>query len=507
MKKRMLSLVLALAMSLTLFGITGSAGAASDLPTIKYYFVADRANADDVQLVQDRLNELVCEEVGAYIELCPLSFAEVTTKIPLLLTTGGDVDVVSVSQFAPYSASYQTGGLMPLDELLETVTPDLLAKYDETIWNSVRIDGQIYMVPGYYPSVSYPGMWTAKERVDELGFDWENCSTWEDYEPYFEAILENQPGVTPILSSDEYWGRLYFPSYYGWESVGGVQSPKGQGMVVVDAVKGDTTVFAAPFTDEYEDTIRLMRSWYEKGYVLQTPPTETEMGNYRATGKMAAFLHAMSSTWDTTSMGEAEWGGDTILQCILKGHPAIIGATGNGTAVSRASKNPEAALKFIQTMYFNEEVENLLNWGLEDVHWVWVDKDLKVIGFPEGKNIDNVGYYPNTTWQFGDRYLQYFRAAADAETEGKTAEMIETNSVLSPLMGFNADTEPVKTQLANVANVCAEYGDPLEKGLVDPDDPNAGLEVFRQQLKSAGIDEIIAEYQRQIDEWKASQAQ
>ena len=56
-----------------------------------------------------------------------------------------------------------------------------------------------------------------------------------------------------------------------------------------------------------------MRKWYEKGYVLKTPPTEEEMGNLRSTGKMAAFLHCMSSTWDTTAMGQAEWGGDTIF--------------------------------------------------------------------------------------------------------------------------------------------------------------------------------------------------
>ena len=499
MLKRSLCTVLCLAM----IAVTG-VGFAAGLPTIKYYYVADRANPEDVLTVQNVLNDMIAEKIGANVELCPLSFAEVTTKIPLLLTTGGDADVVSISQFAPYTPSYQTGGLLPLDELLQGVTPDLFAMYDESIWNSVRIKGEIFMVPAYYPGVSYPGMWTAKERTDELGFDWENCSTWEDYEPYFDAILEKQPGVIPILSSDEYWGRLYFPSYYGWQSVGGVQSPKGQGEVVIDAVKGDTTVFAAPFTDEYEATIRLMRTWYEKGYVLKTPPTEAEMGNMRSTGKMAAFVHAMSSTWDTTGMGQAEWSGDTILQCILKGHPSIISAPGSGNAVSRASKNPEAALKFIQEMHLNADVHNLLNWGIEGTHWVWIDQAQKVIGYPEGKNVDNVGYYPNTTWQFGNRYLQYFRSAADAQTKAKTEALLATDAVMSPIMGFNVDTEPVKTQIANVANVCAEYGDPLEKGLVDPDDPVSGLEVFRQKLKDAGIDDIIAEFQTQIDNWKAS---
>lgn len=70
-------------------------------------------------------------------------------------------------------------------------------------------------------------------------------------------------------------------------------------------------------------------------------------------------------------------------------------------------------------------------------------------------------------------------------------------------MGFIADTEPVKTEMANVANVAAEYGDPLEKGLVDPDDPERGLEMFRQKLKEAGIEKIVGEIQTQLDTWLA----
>ena len=80
---------------------------------------------------------------------------------------------------------------------------------------------------------------------------------------------------------------------------------------------------------------------------------------------------------------------------------------------------------------------------------------------------------------------------------------IENLSIYSVIMGFNADPSSMKNQIAAVANVSQEYGRPLEKGLVDKDDPDRGLAVYQQKLKEAGIDEIIAEYQRQIDEWAA----
>ena len=371
------------------FAVASFAQSVAGLPTIKFYFVATNATPDDVTLVQDKINSLVAKKVGANIELHPLSFSEITTKIPLLLKTGDDADIVTVSQFDPYISLYQTGGLLALDDLLPKVASNLYKLYDPIIWNAAKIKGRIYAVPSYSPSVSYPGIWTSKARLDKYKFDWSKVKKWEDYEPYFDAILANEPGVTPILSTDEYWGRIWFPNYYGFEGVGGVKSPKGQDLAVVDAVKGKSDVFAAPFTREYEANVTLMRKWFNKGYVKKNPPTEMEMNNLRSTGKMAAFLIPFAGEWDTTGMGQAEWGGAVIPQGKMAGHPTIRNiSVGTGLAINKASKNPEQALKFIQESYTNSDVQNLLAWGIEGVHWQWKDKSKKIIAFVDGKTVD-----------------------------------------------------------------------------------------------------------------------
>lgn len=43
-----------------------------------------------------------------------------------------------------------------------------------------------------------------------------------------------------------------------------------------------------------------------------------------------------------------------------------------------------------------------------------------------------------------------------------------------------------------------QYCDPLEKGLVDPEQ---GLSECQAKLQEAGIDKIVTEIQRQVDEW------
>lgn len=56
--------------------------------------------------------------------------------------------------------------------------------------------------------------------------------------------------------------------------------------------------------------------------------------------------------------------------------------------------------------------------------------------------------------------------------------------------------------MAACTTVVAEYRDALFYGLVDVD---TYLKKFNEELKVAGIDEIIAEEQKQLDAWLAAQ--
>ncbi|MNP84439.1 hypothetical protein D3C76_1837450 [compost metagenome] len=52
-----------------------------------------------------------------------------------------------------------------------------------------------------------------------------------------------------------------------------------------------------------------------------------------------------------------------------------------------------------------------------------------------------------------------------------------------------------------MGNVIAQYYLPLETGSVDPEEI---LPQFIAKLKTAGIDKVIAEKQKQLDEWVKS---
>jgi putative aldouronate transport system substrate-binding protein len=163
--------------------------------------------------------------------------------------------------------------------------------------------------------------------------------------------------------------------------------------------------------------------------------------------------------------------------------------------IPREADNPEASMKFLDLMYGDAELVNLLDWGIEGKHYVKVSD--KVIKYPEGVTMLTNGYNLNMSWLFGNQFLAYVFEGEDPNIWQKMKEFND-QAVKSKAMGFTMDTESVKTEIAAVSNVIAQYYLVLETGSVDPDKV---LPQFNQKLKAAGLDKVIAEKQRQLDAW------
>jgi putative aldouronate transport system substrate-binding protein len=77
-------------------------------------------------------------------------------------------------------------------------------------------------------------------------------------------------------------------------------------------------------------------------------------------------------------------------------------------AVCASSKHPAQAIKVIELLHTDPEVANLMAYGIEGKHYVWVDKARYLIGLPEGKTWADTGYFTNLIWMFGNLFLSYY---------------------------------------------------------------------------------------------------
>ena len=89
----------------------------------------------------------------------------------------------------------------------------------------------------------------------------------------------------------------------------------------------------------------------------------------------------------------------------------------------------------------------------------------------------------------------------DPENLNEKFKEFNDSAIKSNALGFVFDPSNEKTVVAAVQAVFDLYRLPLENGVVDPDE---NLPKFIQALKDAGIDTVIAEKQKQLDEWAAA---
>ena len=126
---------------------------------------------------------------------------------------------------------------------------------------------------------------------------------------------------------------------------------------------GSTEVINFFETDEFKKLCEYTYDWYEKGYVLQDAATTQEAPNtFIQSGRTAGYFV-------TGEEGQAErftTATGVPVEAVKLSTPYLTtgAVNGIGFGVSSTSEHPEAAMKFINELYTNADIINLLDWGV-----------------------------------------------------------------------------------------------------------------------------------------------
>jgi putative aldouronate transport system substrate-binding protein len=247
------------------------------------------------------------------------------------------------------------------------------------------------------------------------------------------------------------------------------------------------------------EAMKLTRKFVEEGLIPADPlPCEEANAAYRS--GQYAYSHHVEKPGNEAELKNA-FGYDFVIKNLTD--PLILdtaGATATLNGICATSKHPENAMKVLEMINTNKDVYTLLSRGIEGKHWVWVDKEQNLAGFPEGITGENSTYNPNADWMFGNQFNAPYRDPIQVGAWPKTKEMDDT-AMPSQALGFTFDRTPVETELAQVAAVCTDLCPPINNGWVDPETEIPNLV---DELKKAGIEKIMAEMQSQLYAWKAA---
>lgn len=440
----------------------------------------------DVGLVEDALNELLVPASNTILKLNPIDWGAFDEKMKLGFAAGEECDIVFTAPWINnYLINIANGNLLPLDDLLLEHAPGLWASMPETTWDAARVDGKIYGVINQQIFVKPFGLYVRRDLADKYGLDVYALKSYDELEPFMKTILKEEPGVLPLGGAGT------------WTDEGvGFDPIVGQGVpVVIRFDDKDMTVVNAAASPEFLTSIERARRWFLAGYTPKESVAGDDAENAWKAGKFAIGGLAGVVKPGGEIENEQRSGQPVYAQSIGPVFLTTAGTTATTNAICSSSKNPEAAMKVLEQLNTNVEIYNILSKGIQGKHWEWADEANKVI--KPGPNNDD--YKPNTDWEFGNQFLAYYIDAKQAAMKAWEATYkLNTESPPSVAMGFNFNAEPVKTELANLSAVSGELLPPLASGLVDP---ATALPAYLERLEQAGLQTVIDEAQRQLNEW------
>jgi len=450
----------------------------------------------DLQKVQDAINVILNKDIGVNLTLQPIDFGAYNDKMQLQLSAGEPCDIIFTAPWInSYTNNVANGSLMALDDLLKADAPGLWASMPASTWDAARIKGKIY---GVINQQIFPKPWgvhVRKDLLDKYKFSLDNVKKWEDMEPFLQEVKDGE-GITPVYADSSAGSSLWRTQYYGYDGL-----DDGIGFIGIKANDDTLTVVNLLKTPEFKAAADLAKKWVDAGYFSSNPTSSDEaIADFRA-GKFAMGYHVekpgVDAEWKTT------YGWDFVSKNLTD--PLILdtsGATATMNAICSTSQHPHEATKVLEKLNTDPVVYNLLSRGIEGVHWVWADKDKKVIKYPDGVDDTSTGYNPNTDWMFGNQFNAYYRSAEQVGAWEATKAMND-GAYPSKALGFVVDRTPIQTEVAQVTAVLKEVEQPIEWGWVAYD--GAAPDMLKR-VEEAGGQKIIDEVQKQLKEWKAAQS-
>ena len=501
--KKLISLLLCCVLCLSLAACgSGSGGSSGGVDTVTLYCLSFNNIPEDSEVtrVEEAMNAYIAEtypDDKVAIDIKLFGPAEYTQKVALAMQSGDKIDAFLTSSLVN---DYATDMLYPLDELLEQygaeATAILKADFDENPYAATTINGEIYGIPVNKGMALNGTLLYDKEIAEAAGVDIDSITKLEDLEAAFEKVQAYDSSIIcyvplnqgdtsvirEIIGSEAKMDRLNDSQYYAGVTFG-----------------DDPTVINLYASDIFMEKCQLMYRWNQAGYLQSDAATTTSTaGEMFKAGRGFCTIggYGGDSAGAILSASSGREIGSKIIYDFFFDSQAV----SLSYCIASTSKLPEAAMKLLNRMWSDEYLINTFLYGIEGEDYVKVDEDHW--SYPEGKDASSVGYTAALcTGVIGSESLQYQTVGTDISDLALKAQH-NKESERSPFYGFLFDASGVSTEISAIANVYKQYVPGLVCGTVDPE---TTIPEFLSALEAAGIDNVIAAKQEQLNAWLENQ--
>ena len=219
--------------------------------------------------------------------------------------------------------------------------------------------------------------------------------------------------------------------------------------------------------EDIMNVLKHMHKWYSDGLINPDAATTDQGPQWCVISSGQGFPGA-----------EVSWasgrGADVYAEPFIGPLYSTTSILGSVNAISAASKYKSEALKYLEFVNTDETMRNLLAYGIEGQDYTMNEQA---------------------------SYFTLYPVAPNAADQWDKVEEWNETAESSVLLGFNFDRTNVETQIANCSLVMDRYKKELYTGTRDPQE---AVPALYADLEKAGLEDIRAEYQAQVDAFLAS---
>ena len=494
--KKIVSLVLVLALALGIVSFA-SADDKVEINLTRATFNLAQADQDQVKKVEDAINAYIADKINVVVHITDIGSGEYTEQVPRklanneinLLWTASWESTIGTNDLVPQKAVYDITDLLPGTALYGSMS--------EGQWEATKYNGRNYFIPVYKDNVEGYDIMFRKDLVDKFGWDVTSVKTLADLEPMLEDAY-NEGLKYPFLTQKT-------AMFYRWY-IGAFDFFTADAATNFFAVSRATNeVVDTIQTPEYIEFCKLMADWAEKGYISEDEANKTTTDT---TTQSKDWAISWWTDIPVNAEANSRYKQEVVMQPIAPRFAHSTSALGSCYCITANSteEQAKACIDFMGLLYTDKKLADMYTFGIEGEDFTY-GKEFEVDGVKYGPyEIDHVQ-------QSSDKYNHSMWESANAtivtplynepDNKAELYDAFNGGAETSCAAGFRFNKEPVEAAYTACANLFETYGFQLENGGVAAADVEAKLAEYQEKLDAAGYQEVLAEFQKQYNEWKA----
>jgi hypothetical protein len=448
------------------------------------------------------------QDEGLNITLQSLVLDDHANKYPALYAAGADFTFAFDAPWYKMNNLRDQGALLTLEGLIDKEGPKLKEAITEPIYNANFMNGHLYGIPAAYYYAGTSGIMLREDLRVKYGADLPTSEVgWASAESFLQAILDNEPDMTPFVS---------IPT----QSIVGInQGRKAWGPGATQTgVRIPNIEEGYQFIDEEDDpemikNAEILRSWWEKGYINKTdmPSSGTSQNSqvdYVYPGRAASCVENEPDYKyvDQTKQIKSSFPDASLFGVDMTGQRAGIKGIGvlvAGNFMVFNAGAPEdqqtAGVDFFNWLAGSQDNLDLWLMGIDGVNYKKEDnlRFSEIEGVDQTRNYRRQWYVSGMSGRFQRLPVDLPKEAEDAITFFTTAD----NFIFNPYESFTADTKALEVDVAKLNAVYLEATHGWTSGQVATDEARAQM---KKMLDDAGRQTYKEKLQAQLDAYIAA---